>query len=80
MLPFFGRCLSPILGPPCVFGVEAAEAAVRRLITSGATVTPDQNSQVEFLALWDAITLPDGVWMPSVERASDLPSIYERLG
>ena len=80
MLPFFGRCVSPIWVPPVFFGVLAAEAAVRRLFTSGATVTPDQDSQVKSVALWGTAALPGGVWTLSVERPCDLPPVYERLG
>ena len=61
-------------------GVEAAEAAVRRPFTSGATVTPNRDSQVESAAVWDTAALPGGVWTPSVERPSDLHPVYERLG
>ncbi len=81
MLPFFGRCLSPILeSSSFCYGVEAAAAAVRRLFTSGVTVTPDPDSQVESMALWGTVALPCGVWTPSVERPSDLQPVYERLG
>ena len=81
MLPFLGRCLSPILeSSSFCYGAEAAAAAVRRLFTSGATVTPDHDSQVESMALWGTIALPCGVWTPSVERPSDLQPVYERLG
>ena len=61
-------------------GVNAAEAAKRLPITSGATVTPNRDSQVESTAVWDTAALPDGVWTLSVERPSDLHPVYERLG
>ena len=61
-------------------GVNTAEAAKRLPITSGATVTPNRDSQVESTAVWDTDALPDGVWTLSVERPSDLQPIYERLG
>ena len=69
-----------MFGPPVVYGVLAAKAAVRRLFTSGATVTPDQDSQVKSVALWGTAALPGGVWTLSVERPCDLPPVYERLG
>ena len=62
------------------FGVNAAEAAKRLPFTSGATVTPNRDSQVESMAVWDTAALPDGVWTLSVERPSDLHPVYERLG
>ena len=62
------------------FGVYAAEAAKRLPFTSGATVTPNRDSQVESTAVWDTAALPDGVWTLSVERPSDLHPVYERLG
>ena len=61
-------------------GVNATEAAKRLPITSGATVTPNRDSQVESTAVWDTAALPDGVWTLSVERPSDLHPVYERLG
>ena len=68
------------LGSSSFFDGIAAEAAVCRPFTSGATVTPNRDSQVESTAVWDTAALPGGVWTPSVERPSDLHPVYERLG
>ena len=80
MLPFFGRCVVLAIWIPPVFQSNIAEATVRRPFTSGATVTPDQDSQVKSVVLWDTVALPGGVWTLSVERPCDLPPVYERLG
>ena len=81
MLPFFGRCLSPIL--------ESSSFLLRcRGRRSGSTPAlhfrgdrdMDPDSQVESMALWGTVALPCGVWTPSVERPSDLQPVYERLG
>ena len=80
MLPFFGRCVVLAIRIPPVFSVNIAEATVRRPFTSGATVTPNRDSQVESAAVWDTAALPGGVWTLSVERPCDLPPVYERLG